>query len=141
MDGSGKETETGVMRSPSCMVLGLVWEGVRVSAEGGGRGGGMMHVAESAGQAWENEKKKWVHPARLPELPRNPTLAWLWGGFDRMTKTERDAENPRALACPPNKTDQNRTDFFPGWLVHWAARQATAVRLMSEAAVWSSRTV
>lgn len=71
MDGSGKETETGVMRSASCMVLGLVWEGVDASTEGWG--GGMMHVAESAGRAWEN--KKMGAPARL-QSSQDPTLAW-----------------------------------------------------------------
>ena len=83
MDGSGKETETGVMRSASCMVLGLVWEGVDASTEGWG--GGMIHVAESAGRAWENEKKKGgTRPdSRAPKT--RPWLGLAWGGFDRMT--------------------------------------------------------
>ncbi len=104
-----------------------------------------MHVAESAGRAWENERKKMGAPGQTAEL-QDATLASLaWGGFDRMTKNGKGCRKPpstRLLAAccllAKNRTGQTEREgpSLASWLTDPTGqlnRQAVVVRLRSEA--------
>ena len=105
----------------------------------------MMHVAESAGRAWENERKKMGAPGQTAEL-QDATLASLaWGGFNRMTKNGKGCRKPpstRLLAAccllAKNRTGQTEREgpSLASWLTDPTGqlnRQAVVVRLRSEA--------